>query len=569
MNKRLLNDVNLITYGIFGGCQLLSVILVLFQVWFFVEIIAIELFDLSQSADGFTTANYITMSLIVIGLRMGLAWGMTPILGWSASEVKATLRGRVGDHLFKLGPIAIGRERSGELVTSLTEGLDKLDPYFREYLPSVIVVCVFCPIILIAVALIALEVSVGMAVTVFLMIMALGMAGMATGKRSRAQHAELGKLGADFLDVMRNLTALRLLNQSQAQGETIRQSSDNFRKATMSVLRVAFLSSLTLEMISTVSIAVIAVYVGGRLLNETLLFQHGLFILMILPEFYAPLRTFGVKFHTGKDGLANVERIYQLLDTPAPEVGAQMTVPNWQTIRFDDVHFAYTPERPALNGLSLTIKRGQTVALVGDSGSGKSTVNALLLGFVQSQAGAIWLDDEHLDATIALEAWRGQIAWVSQRPYLFHASIADNIRMGKQSASHADVIEAAKQAGAHDFIIGLPDGYATPCGERGYSLSGGQAGRIAIARAFLKDADLLILDEPTANLDPDSEAIILEALERLRVGRTVVNVAHRLDTIRDADLIVVLREGRVVETGDHASLMALGGQYAQMRGDDG
>jgi ATP-binding cassette subfamily C protein CydD len=566
MNKRLLNDVNLITYGIFGTCQLLSVILVLFQVWFFVEIIALELFDAPQSDYGFTTTNYLVMSLVVIVFRMGLAWVVTPILGLSSSDVKVTLRQRVNDHLFKLGPTFIQRERSGELVTSLTEGLDKLDAYFREYLPSVIVVVIFCPIIIITVGFIAFEVSAGMTFTVFLIVFALMFTGIAAGKRSRQQHAELGKMGADFLDVMRNLTALRLLNQSQAQGETIRQSSDNFRKSTMSVLRVAFLSSFALEMISTISIALIAVYVSGRLLNETMVFQHGLFILMILPEFYLPLRTFGVKFHTGKEGLANVERIYQLLDTPTPDFGVQTDLPMWQTIHFEDVHFSYTADRPALNGLSLTIKRGQTVAVVGDSGSGKSTVNALLLGFVQPQTGMIKLDDLPLDA-LSPEAWREGIAWVSQRPYLFHASIAENIRMGNQSATQEAIIHAAKQAGAHDFIMALPDGYDTPCGERGYSLSGGQAGRIAIARAFLKDADLLILDEPTANLDPDSEAIILKALDRLRSGRTVVNVAHRLDTIRDADVIVVLNEGRVAEMGDHASLMASGGRYASMRGD--
>lgn len=569
MDRRLLSNRNVIyAYFIFGCCQFASLFMLLIQTGLFVDVIAVELFHNEPVFTPFTTPQALTASLVLVLIRMLLNAISAPLLGYVSATIKADLREKVHRHLLKLGPTFVQRERSGELVTSLTEGLDKLDAYFREYIPSMIVALIFCPIIIYYVSLMAVEVSVIMGVTIVLIFLALMITGIMAGKRSRIQHAELGKMGADFLDVMRDLTTLRLLNQSQAQGVVIQQSSENFRQSTMAVLRTAFLSSLTLEMISTISIALVAIYISGLLLNEQILFQYGLFILMILPEFYATLRTYGVKFHVGKEGLANLERLNELLDTPAPTIAYNPTLPTWNTIRFDDVHFAYTEDRPALNGVTLTIKRGQTVALVGDSGSGKSTINALLLGFVQPQTGAVRLDDVALDQFSA-QAWRDQIAWVSQRPYLFNASIADNIRMGKQTATHQQVIHAAQQAGAHDFIMALPQGYDTPCGERGYSLSGGQAGRVAIARAFLKDADVLILDEPTANLDPDSEALVLEALARLGEGRTVVSVAHRLDTITDADQIIVLEDGRVVETGDHASLIAQGGRYARMRGNHG
>lgn len=566
MNERLFSNSSIrILYVMFAFFQLISAVLMVLQIAFFADMVSVALLDREPVFTDFTTHEMIVISLVCVVIRVLFMWGSAPLLSVIASSFKASLREDVQTHLFKLGPTALQQERSGELVTSLTEGLDKLDAYFREYLPACIVALVFCPLIMFVIAVFAPEISLILGITVVLIFFALMITGIVAGKRSRIQHAELGRMGADFLDVMRDLTPLRLLNQSKAQGVVIQQSSERFRLSTMAVLRTAFLSSLTLEMISTISIAVIAIYVSGLLLTDHMIFQYGLFVLMVLPEFYAPLRTYGVKFHVGKEGLANFERLTVLLAKPAPLTGDNTVIPAWQSIQFDAVSFAYTDERPALDRASFTIKRGQTVALVGNSGSGKSTVNALLLGFIQPQTGAIRLDDVSL-SQFSPDVWRERVAWVSQRPYLFNASIADNIRMGNLSATHDQIIHASKQAGAHDFIMALPQGYDTPCGERGYSLSGGQAGRVAIARAFLKDADLLILDEPTANLDRESEAIVLEALARLGQGRTVVSVAHRLDTIIDADQIIVLEAGQVVETGDHASLIAKGGRYAQMRG---
>jgi ABC-type multidrug transport system fused ATPase/permease subunit len=239
-------------------------------------------------------------------------------------------------------------------------------------------------------------------------------------------------------------------------------------------------------------------------------------------------------------------------------------VVTWHAIQFDAVQFAYTPDRPALHNVSFDIPRGKNIAVVGESGSGKTTLAMLLLGFITPQAGVIRIGETPLPH-LNISAWREQIAWVSQKPFLFNMSIKDNIRMGNPNASDADIIRAAQDADAHDFIMRLPAGYDTPCGERGTQLSGGQAQRVAIARAFLKNAPFLIFDEPTANLDPASEAQVMTALVRLAQGRTAFSIAHRLDTITHADMILVMRDGRLVEHGTHQTLLAQNGYYAQLR----
>jgi ATP-binding cassette subfamily C protein CydD len=318
----------------------------------------------------------------------------------------------------------------------------------------------------------------------------------------------------------------------------------------MGVLRVAFLSALSLELLATVSVAIVAVEIGVRLLHGGIGFEYALFLLVIAPEYYLPLRTLGMRFHSGTEGAAVAERLYALLDTPLPvEPSGMQEVPQWQTLRFDEVHYAYTPDRTALNGVSLTIERGQHVALTGESGGGKSTLAALILRFLNPGSGALLLDDVPLES-IAPAAWRAQIAWVSQKPYLFSGTVEDNIRAGDGSATTEQIIAAAEAANAHSFIMRLPQGYKTPVGERGATLSGGQAQRIAIARAFLKDAPLLILDEPTANLDAENEAQIIEALRRLSYGRTVLSIAHRTHTVRDADAIYMMDGGRISVSGD-------------------
>ena len=531
-------------------------------------------------------AHLLLLLAFVILLRALLGLGSAAASAQLAIRVKADLRRRFMAHLLALGPAYTQGERSGELVLTAGEGIEKLDAYFRDYLPGAVGAVLVPLLILIVVVPLDALTFVILLVTAPLIPLFMALIGMAAGALARRQFADMQFLGAHFLGVMQGLTTLKLFNRSTLQTGTIARITGQFRVATMRVLRVAFLSALSLEMLATLSVAIVAVEIGLRLLHGGIGFEGALFLLVIAPEFYLPLRALGAKFHAGTEGKAAAERVFAVLDTPLPtaepysplstnptvgwtrgvggEVSTSPLSTQWRgvggEVAFSNVHFAYG-DRPALNGLSFTLAAGQRVALVGASGSGKSTTANLLLRFISPDSGLIRVGGVDLQAVPADE-WRAQLGWVSQRPYLFNTTVADNIRLGRPDASDDEVIAAARAASAHDFILALPQGYATPCGERGLRLSGGQAQRVAIARAFLRDAPLLILDEATANLDPETEAEIDAALARLIVGRSALIIAHRLRTVTTADRIVVLDAGRAVEQGTHADLLAATGTYA-------
>ncbi len=504
--------------------------------------------------------------LVVITLRAALSYASAMASARLAIQVRCDLRQRFVARLYALGPAYSREERSGSLVVSATDGIDRLDGYFRDYLPGLFA-AVFLPLLILVVVLpLDLLTFLVMLVTAPLIPFFMALIGMAAGALARRQFAELSHLGAHFLDVMQGLTTLKLLNRSQYQVQTIRRITGRFREATMRVLRVAFLSAFTLELLATLSVAIVAVEIGVRLLNGRIGFEQALFLLVIAPEFYLPLRALSAKFHNATEGKAAAERLYEVLDAvpPAPSPDGTAPVPHKLAIRFERVSLAYEDgARPALADVSFGIEPGQRVALVGVSGSGKTTVANLLLRFVAPDAGRITVDGIDL-SSIPAEQWRERIGWVSQSPYLFNTTIADNIRFSRPGASDAQVTAAARAARADTFIARLPDGYQTLCGERGLRLSGGQAQRIALARALLHDAPLLILDEPTSQLDPDGEAEIVRALAVLPPDRTVLIITHRLSVAVAADRIILMDNGRVVEQGTHAELMASGGRYARL-----
>lgn len=488
----------------------------------------------------------------------------------SAQQVKQDLRRRLFERLLALGPAWMARQHSGEVALSASSGIDALDPFFRDYLPALFMAALLPLAILIRVAPIDPLTFAVLLLTAPLIPFFMALIGRAAGALARRQYGALSRMSAHFLDVLQGLSTLKLFNRSRAQLQTIAAVSDSFRLATMQVLRVAFLSAFTLELLSTISIALVAVEIGLRLLARDLPYQEALFLLVLAPEFYLPLRTLGARFHAGTESTAAAARIFELLGTPAPTPalsppadarhGGKNDAGHGHPaglspvgIRFEGVTLAYD-EREALKGLDFQIGPGERIALVGRSGAGKSSAMALLLRFAQPGAGHIWINGQDLQE-IDADEWRRRSAYVPQRPSLFSMSVADNIRLGRPEASPDEVIAAAQQAAAHAFIMGLPQGYDTPCGEGGQALSGGQAQRIALARAFLIDAPLLLIDEGTSQLDLETEAEILEALDRLLKNRSALIIAHRLHTIQRMDRIYVLEEGRATGAGSHAELI--------------
>ncbi len=504
-------------------------------------------------------------ALLGVGAARALAlWGGEIAAQGLAESVKTNLREKLFAHILVLGPAYTRGERSGELVNTATGGIEALDAYLREYIPQMALAAFVPLIMLVTVFPIDLVSGLVLLFTAPLIPFFMILIGKAAGALNRRQWTALSRMSAHFLDVLQGLTTLKLFQRSRAQIEIIADVSDQFRKTTLDVLRVAFLSALVLEMVATISTAVVAVEIGLRLLHGVLDFERAFFVLVLAPEFYLPLRTLGIRFHAGVAGATAARRIFEVLETPpeaAPAENIQPLPPSFH-IRLEDVVYAYG-DRPALNGLSLEIRPGERLALVGPSGGGKTTISQLLLRFIEPRGGRITIDGFPL-YDLPADGWREQIAWVPQNPYLFNASAADNIRLGKPSATMAEIIEAARLAGAHEFISALPSGYDTLIGERGARLSGGQAQRIALARAFLRNAPLLILDEATAHLDPETELLIQASINRLLQGRTALIIAHRLSTVYNADRIAVIDGGRVVETGAHEELLRQNGVYRQL-----
>jgi ATP-binding cassette subfamily C protein CydD len=552
------------------GLGWLAGVVLVFQAWYLARVIN----DVFLEGSTLPQVRPLLLVLLFLSLaRAGLSWGSEVTANRVAGRVKTDLRERLSAHLLALGPAYTRGERSGELTNTVVEGVEALDAYFSQYLPQLALAALVPLTILLFVFPRDTLTGLVLLLTAPLIPIFMILIGNVAEAMTRRQWTSLSRMSAHFLDVLQGLTALKLLGRSRDQIQTIAQISDQFRGATLGVLRVAFLSALVMEMVAAISTAVVAVEVGLRVLYGRMVFEEAFFILLLAPEFYQPLRTLSTRFHASMAGVAAAQRIYEVLGVKAEaEVKAkdedEATDPLNLNLNLDlnlnNIHYAYDDgERPALKGLSLQIAPGQKVALVGPSGAGKSTVAHLLLRFIEPDQGTITVDGAPLQH-VSVRTWRAQVAWVPQNHYLFHASIAANVRLARPDASLDEVVWAAEQAHAHDFIRALPQGYDTLVGERGARLSGGQAQRIALARAFLKDAPLLVMDEATANLDPEDQAMIQDSMERLMGGRTALFIAHRLPTVYRADQIVVMADGRAVESGTHETLLEKGGLYRRL-----
>ncbi|MEV6883208.1 thiol reductant ABC exporter subunit CydD [Streptomyces sp. NPDC051135] len=480
--------------------------------------------------------------LVAVACGRALVGWLTELAAHRASAaVKSELRGRLLDRAGALGPGWLSGQRTGSLVALATRGVDALDDYFSRYLPQlglavVVPVAVLARIVTEDWVSAAIIVGTLPLIPIFMMLI-----GWATQSRMDRQWRLLSRLSGHFLDVVAGLPTLKVFGRARAQAESIKRITGEYRQATMRTLRIAFLSSFALELLATLSVALVAVTIGMRLVHGDMALYDGLVVLVLAPEAYLPLRQVGAQYHAAAEGLAAAEDIFSVLERPVPASGTG-PVPADGSLTFEDVTVRY-PGRgtDAVTGVNLTVQPGETVALVGPSGAGKSTLLHALLGFVSPTRGHLRIGGADL-ATLDVAEWHARVSWVPQHPHLYAGTIAENVRLARPDADDAAVRRALRDAGALEFVDALPEGTGTVLGEGGAGLSAGQRQRLALARAFLADRPVLLLDEPTAALDGATEAEVVDAVRRLSAGRTVLLVVHRPALLEVADRVVRLDE---------------------------
>ncbi len=542
------------------------------QAWYLSSIID-AVFIKDRTLDD--VSNWLMVLLALLAARSLFTWINEVSAANLGIQIKSKLRTHLLEHIRALGPAFTREERTGELATTATEGIEALDSFFSQYLPQLFITILVPLSILICVFPIDLLSGFIMLFTAPLIPYFMVLIGQAAETLTHRQFAQLNLMAAHFLDNLQGLTTLKIFNRSKTQASFIGKVNEQYRDTTLGVLRYTFLSAFALELLCTLSTAIIAVQIGLRLLYSGVEFHTAFFLLLLAPEYYNPLRMLGARFHAGTAGTAAARKIFEILDTPLPTSSASsvshlITQPHFAknkqemeseiySIQFDKVSFTYPNQNtPVLQDINLVIPFGTYVALVGRTGAGKSTLCSLLLGFNSPSTGRLFSGNGN---SVTKEDLRRMISWVSQKPTLFQDTIAANLRLARADASDDDLVLAAQAAQLHDFILTLPDGYRTMIGEGGARLSAGQAQRLAIARALLKNAPILLLDEPTSNLDPETEFLLEQSTTQWMKGRTIITIAHRLNTVFTADQIVVLEAGRIEETGTHLELLERRGIY--------
>ena len=556
----------LVAVGVFG---LFGALLTLGQ-WTLLARVVNAVFFEHQNLE--RVSNWLVMIAACMVLRSSLLYWRELVAQRGAIRIKTEVRQQLFASLFTLGPRFTSSERSGDLTTTFVEGVERLEGYFARFLPQGVLTGLVPALVLAYTLWLDPLTGVILLLTGPLIPVFMWLLGTLAQANANRQFLELRRMGAHFLDVLQGLGTLKLFNRSAAQTTFIRLISERFRERTMDVLKVAFLSGFVLELTATISTAIVAVTVGVRLLEGQLGFERALLVLLLAPEFYQPFRQLGLEHHAGMEGSAAAERIFEVLDEAA-QIPIQTTVPleffaapQAIKLEFKDLSFSYpASQEPALEGFNLTLEPATRSALVGASGSGKTTLVRLLLRFLEPTNGEVLANGIPI-GVLEPGLWRSSVALVSQTPHIFEGTLLENLRLARPEASLEEVWLALENAGARDFVSLMPEGLETRLGENGARLSGGERQRIAIARAFLKNAPILVLDEATSHLDIEGEALMVVALERLMVGRTTLMIAHRLATVISANQILVLEAGRVVERGTHQQLLAQHGAYSRLLG---
>ncbi|MDG9702586.1 ABC transporter ATP-binding protein/permease [Streptomyces sp. DH37] len=529
-------------------------------------LLALALADLAHGDTG-RLPWLLAAVLAVVAGRAGLAVWQRSTATRAGARVRVALRDELLAHLGRLGPAHLTTARAGAVRTTLVEGVEGVDAYVSRYLPQLLVTLAVPPLVLAALAVVEPRALLGLVPALLLALAGPRAWDRLLAARGKEHWDTYEGLGADYLEALQGMPDLRAAGAVGRTRARLEERSAALHRATVAKLRVSLVDTGITDLAIQGGTAAAALLACWSAVTGSTTATGTYLVLLLASECFRPVRDLAREWHAGYLGASAADGL-AALRTTEPAVPDTGTAPaHWHAppgLRFDNVRFTYDgAPAPALDGVSFTAQAGRTTAIVGPSGAGKSTLLALLLRHHDPQEGRITLDGRPT-TEYALDSLRQGIAVVSQETYLFHATIADNLRLARPDATDDDLIRAARVAGVHDEIAALPDGYATVLGERGATLSGGQRQRLALARALLADAPVLVLDEATSAVDERREADILRELLNAASGRTVLVVAHRLAAVRHADRIVVLDQGRVDAVGEHPDLAEAGGVYTRL-----
>lgn len=529
------------------------------QAWFFGTLINNFIFSENTLHDERYSIIYLGIAIIVRLLAHYIQESVANRLG---SAVKATFRERALEHMFKLG--VQHKERHGDVIHMLTDGLEQVDAYVARYIPQILYAIMIPLIMGIAIVDTLPIIGIILIITVPLIPFFMILIGKQADRLNKEQWERMSFLSGHFLDVLQGITTLKLFGRAKDQIKVIGRLSEEFKDSTLRVLRVAFLSALVLELVSTISTALIAVYLGLTLLDGKISFFSAFFILLLAPEFYTPFRQLGAAFHTGMAGKTSILKYEEFMNRqPSLPIGGQSQLKGKvQAIEIKDLTFTYEDSENGVQHISLEAKRNSPIMLVGESGAGKSTIAHIIGGFLTAPKGSVTIDGLDL-CDIDIEWWRQQITYVSQHPHIMKGTLRDVLSFG-MNVSDEEIIEACKEVQLLDVINRQQDGLDTVIGEGGLGLSGGERQRVALVRAFLRKGQVLILDEVTAHLDVKTEAIISSAIKRLMDNKIVIIIGHRLQTMHWASTLYVLKHGRIIQQGSYAKLLAVDGYFKDL-----
>lgn len=560
-DKRLFKELKIIKFYWIKvtATNFVAVTLTILQAFFLSSIIN-EIF-VNKKGIGSITTSIATLILIVI-LRGGVGFGLELYNRRTSIKIKANLRNNLINAFIKKGPIRLKDEKPGEIVTLVQDGVEGMEAYFSEFIPQIILASIWVPVIFIVAVSKDWISGLIMIFTIPLIPIFMMLIGMLADKSNKKQWKALQSMGGHFLDVLRGLPTLKLFGRSKRQAQIVEQISEDYRKATIEVLKVAFLSALVLEFIATLSTALISVSLGIRLLYSMINFRTAFFVLLLTPDYYQSMRLLGAKFHSAMSSISIADEVYLSLSEriSEPLITTNKILSKDIKISINNLGFEYNQGQAVLKNFSMDIPFGKKISLVGKSGSGKSTIISLIMGFIDGYSGNLRVNDVEL-SEISKEDWVNNFAYVPQNPKIFKTSVLENLAIARPTASYEEIMKITKITGVDYFVNKLPEGYNSIIGEGGISLSGGETQLISIARACLKDVKFVLLDEPTSALDPETERKVNAALEILVGGKTTLTIAHRIPTIINSDKIYVIEAGTIVEEGTHEELIKLKSNY--------